>query len=95
MANAILVDTPGLTQQHYEAVTADLGLNDGLPDGCTVHIAGPMPDGAGWRVITVWDDMDKAQAFLTEKLRPAQERAGAPAPAGPPQMWQVHRLVHA
>lgn len=93
MATVVMVDTPGTTAEQYEATLNELGLDKSLPDGCTVHIAGPSPDGSAWRVITVWDDMTKAQEFVADKLRPAQERIGIQQPAAPPQMWPLHSLV--
>ena len=43
-----------------------------LPDGCQVHIAGPIEN--GWRVITVWDSEERFQQFRDEKLIPTLRR---------------------
>jgi hypothetical protein len=49
----VSVVAPGLNAGMYEAVTRRVMPGDELPEGCRLHIGGPV-DG-GWRVITVWD----------------------------------------
>jgi hypothetical protein len=94
MAIVVLSDTPDMTQAQYDAVAAELGLSDSLPDGCLAHIAGVGPDGSGWRDIHVWETAADAKAFMDLTLRPAMERAGATPVWGPPTAtWQAHKLV--
>jgi hypothetical protein len=92
MSVAIMVDTPGMTAEQYDATIDEIGLRGSLPAGCSAHIAGASPDG-GWRVITVWDDADTARAFVTSTVRPAQEKAGVTPAGGPPVVWEVHNAM--
>ncbi len=93
MAMVLMVDTPGMTQDQYDASVATMGIKDVLPEGCSAHIAGPTPDGAAWRVVTVWENQDLARQFMTQKLRPAQEAHGITPPSTPPVIWPLHSLV--
>jgi hypothetical protein len=43
----------GLNAEMYEALTAGRWRGDPIPDGCQLHIGGPVEH--GWRVITVWE----------------------------------------
>lgn len=92
MAVVIMVDVPNETSAQYDAVTAEMGFTDTLPQGCKTRIAGAGPDGS-WRVISVWDDMDTAGAFVTTTLRQAYEKVGVAPPNSPPVTWTVHDLV--
>ncbi len=88
MAVAMLVDNPEGSQETYEKVRERLGLE--RPAGGIFHVAGPSPNG-GWRVIEVWESEEDAKRFV-ERLRPAFEAVGAPAPP-PPQLWPVHNYM--
>jgi hypothetical protein len=54
MAIVVLSDTPDMTSDQYDAVAAELGLRDSLPDGCRAYLAGLGPDGSGWREVSVF-----------------------------------------
>jgi hypothetical protein len=92
---SVVVSTvaPGLTAEMYEAVTGRVMPGDKLPNGCQLHIAGPVEQ--GWRVITVWESREAFDGFREEKLLPAiREVAGDEAPpAVEPQVNQVHKLI--
>jgi hypothetical protein len=88
MAVAMLVDNPKGSQETYERVRERLGLE--RPAGGIVHVAGPSPNG-GWRVIELWESEEDAKRFA-ERLRPAFEAVGAPAPP-PPELWPVHNYM--
>jgi hypothetical protein len=88
MAVAMLVDNPEGSQETYDKVRERLGLKQ--PAGGIFHLAGPRPNG-GWRVIEVWESEEEAQRFV-ERLRPAFEAVGAPAPP-PPEFWPVHNYM--
>jgi hypothetical protein len=94
---AVVVSTvaPGLTADMYEAVSAKAMSGDQLPEGCHVHIAGPVDQ--GWRVITVWDSREMFDRFREEKLLPAiRELAGGEGPPDvKPEVNPVHRLLTA
>jgi hypothetical protein len=93
MAIVVLSETPSMTSAQYDAVAAELGLADSLPEGCRAHIAGVGPDGSTWREIHVWDSADQAKQFMDAALRPAMERSGATPIWGPPTKWDVHKLI--
>ena len=90
MAIAVVVDNPDGSQESYEKVRAQLGLE--TPAGGIFHAAGPSPDG-GWRVMEVWESQEDAMRFREERLMPAFDAAGVPRPAGPPQIWQLHNYI--
>ena len=76
----------------YDQVNAKLGFDDQLPEGCQLHIAGPVDE--GWRVITVWDSKDAFQQFAQETLGPTiREIGGEGAPTPQPQVNDVHNLI--
>jgi len=89
MAVAMMMDNPDGSQEIYERFRELIGLD--RPAGGIVHIAGPSPIG-GWRVIELWDSEEEARRFLAERLLPAAEAIGAPAPP-PPQFWPVHSYL--
>jgi hypothetical protein len=89
MAVAILVDTPNMASEQYDALMAEMGT---LPEACKFHVAGVGPDGS-WRVVTVWEDAEKAQAFMASTLRPSMEKVGITPSGSPPQIWTAHRVI--
>jgi hypothetical protein len=90
MAVAVLVDNPNASQETYERVRDELGL-EGKPAGGIAHIAGPSPDG-GWRVIEVWESEDDARRFYEERLLPAFAAVGVPESAER-EVWPVHAVM--
>ena len=91
MPVAMLVDNPEGSQEIYDRVREQLGL-EGTPAGGILHVAGPSPNG-GWRVIEVWESEEDARRFFTERLFPAFEAVGAGAPQAQPQFWPVHNYM--
>jgi hypothetical protein len=79
----------------YEAVAEKVMADGQLPDGCQLHIAGPVDE--GWRVISVWDSPEAFDRFREEKLLPAsREIAGEVGPPPvEPEVSPVHRLITA
>ena len=90
MAIAVVVDNPEGSQEIYEKVRAQIGLD--APAGGIFHLAGPSPNG-GWRVLEVWESEDDARRFREERLMPAFDAAGVPRPASPPEIWQIHNYM--
>ena len=92
MAIVVVNEIPQGDQSFYEEVSARVLPNDQLPEGCRVHIAGPL--NGGWRVITVWDSEERFQQFRNEKLLPAMTEVGSEARIAPNIKAQpVHRLI--
>ena len=94
MAVIVVNEVEGGTQEFYEQVNPKVMPGGQLPDGCQLHIAGPVEK--GWRVITVWDSDEKFQQFRDEKLIPTLREVGggdrvAPAIKADP----VHNLLTA
>ena len=89
MTVAMMVDNPEGSREIYDSVRERLGLEK--PAGGIVHLAGPSPNG-GWRVIEVWESEQDAKRFVQERLLPAFQAAGAPAPPAP-QLWPVHSYM--
>jgi len=87
MTIAMLIDNPAGSQELYERILDNLGLD--LPLGGTLHLAGPSPSG-GWRVIEVWNSPEEAKSFLTERFAPALRAAGFEGEPPTPQFWPVH-----
>jgi hypothetical protein len=81
------------TPEQYDAVSDRVMPGGNLPDGCQLHVAGPVAE--GFRVITIWDSADTFHKFRQQKLLPAiQEVTGHEgSPAIQPQVDPVHRLI--
>ena len=82
MAIAVVVDNPDGSQEIYEKVRAQIGLEG--PAGGIFH---------GWRVIEVFESDEDARRFREERLMPAFDAVGAPRPTGPPEIWQLHNYM--
>jgi hypothetical protein len=95
MAVVVSAVVPDFTVDIYEAVTEKAMAGGQLPDGCQLHIAGPVEK--GWRVITVWDSRETFEQFREEKLLPAiRETVGEGGrPPVEPEVSPVHRLITA
>jgi hypothetical protein len=78
MAVAIVMDFPGGTREQYDQVLEKMDLGGRVPDGGLHHTAGATDD--GWRVLDVWESMDKFQSFAQAKIRPYTAEVGLPEP---------------
>jgi hypothetical protein len=92
MAVVIVNEIEGASQDFYDQVNEKVMPGGKLPDGCQVHIAGPIEN--GWRVITVWESDERFQQFRDETLIPTLREAGggdrvAPSMSSDP----VYRLL--
>jgi hypothetical protein len=74
MAVVVVGVIPGGDQETYEKISAKLISGGQLPDGCQLHVAGPVD--AGWRIITVWESPEHLERFRDEKLLPTLREAG-------------------
>jgi len=94
MAVVIVNEIEGGNEDFYEQVNPKVMPGGQLPDGCKLHIAGPVDN--GWRVITVWDSEDQFQQFRDEKLIPAIREVGSEERIAPQiKTDPVHNLITA
>jgi hypothetical protein len=94
MAVVIVNEIEGGSQDFYEQVNPKVMPGGQLPNGCQVHIAGPVEN--GWRVITVWDSEEQFQQFRDEKLIPTIREAGGEERIAPHiSADPVHKLITA
>jgi hypothetical protein len=94
MAVVIVNEIEGGNQDFYEQVNPKVMPGGNLPDGCQLHIAGPVEN--GWRVITVWDSEEQFQQFRDEKLIPTIREAGGEDRIAPKiSADEVYRLITA
>jgi len=92
MAVVVVNEIEAGNQDFYEQVNPKVMPDGKLPDGCQLHIAGPIDN--GWRVITVWESEERFQQFRNEKLLPAMTEVGSEARIAPNIKAQpVHRLI--
>jgi hypothetical protein len=91
MAIGMVVEVPGATQASYDAVIARMGLQENPPEGCLVHMAGPVE--GGWRVVDVWESQEHFDRFREERLGAALEAEGMPAPQT--STFPIHMLFSA
>lgn len=87
MSIGALFEAEGFSQKDYDAVVAQLG--DEPPEGCLLHIAGPMQ--SGWRVIEVWDSEESQRRFQSGRLDPAFDAAGTSRHT--PSYFDVHTVL--
>jgi hypothetical protein len=90
MPIAMLVDNPEGSQELYERLRTQLGLEQ--PAGGILHVAGPSPNG-GWRVIEVFASEEDASRFLKERFGPALEAVGFTGRRPQPQFWPVYSYL--
>jgi hypothetical protein len=81
MAIVIVNTIEGGDQDFYDGVNSKVMPGGKLPDGCQLHIAGPVDN--GWRVITVWDSDEQFEQFRNEKLIPTMREAGGEGRVAP------------
>ena len=94
MAVVVVNEIEGGSQELYDRVNPKIMPEEQLPEGCQVHIAGPIDN--GWRVITVWDSDERFQQFRDEKLIPALREAGDEQRVAPSiSTSPVYRLLKA
>lgn len=83
------------TQDQYEAVNNQMGVEENRPEGMIFHAAGPIEN--GWGVIDFWESREHFDRFLESRLGPAIQELGDRAPQGPPDIkeFPVHNYIEA
>ena len=90
MPIAMLVDNPAGSQELYDGIRKELGLE--APAGGILHLAGPSPNG-GWRVIELFESQEDASRFLRERFGPALRAVGFTGQPPQPQLWPVQSYM--
>jgi hypothetical protein len=85
----MLMEWPGFTQEQYNRVMSNLGLDTNPPAGAIFHVAGFT--GGAVRVLDIWDSQQSFERFQQERLAPSVQKAGV---TGQPtvQFFPVHNL---
>jgi hypothetical protein len=93
MAVGLWISFAGGTQEQYDAINAQMGVEENPPEGLVFHSAGPMGD--GWNVIDFWESREHFDRFQQDRLGPAIEELGDKAPPGPPQIkeFPVYNII--
>lgn len=81
MAIAVDLNFPGATADQYDATVKVIGHGPaGTPHvgGALFHVAMVTSDGV--RVIDVWDSREQFESFSQDKIVPALQQTGMPAP---------------
>jgi hypothetical protein len=74
MAVCLVMDFVPGDAQKYDGVMEDMRLDGKLPEGARFHAAGPYGD--GWRVVDVWDSMERFEAFAQSQIMPLSQKHG-------------------
>ncbi|HEY2055703.1 MAG TPA: hypothetical protein VGH14_17355 [Solirubrobacterales bacterium] len=60
---------PAGTEEQYRATVAAVHPADALPDGQTLHAAGPTE--GGFLITVIWDSKEQSDRFMQEVLLPS------------------------
>jgi hypothetical protein len=94
MAIGLWIGFEGGTQEQYEAVNAEMGVEQSPPEGLIFHAAGPIEEGS-WSVIDFWESRAQFDRFQQDRLGPAVQALGDEAPPNPPSIKElpVHNFI--
>ncbi len=84
---------PG-TGETYDAMRAEMGVDENPPEGLIFHWAGSV-DG-NWTITDVWESREHWERFNSDRVMPALEKVANEAAAGaPPEVTeaQVHNYL--
>jgi len=92
LTTGIRIKLPGVTQEQFDAVHAEMAKLGGSPKGLEFHASGPI-DG-GWGVIDFWETRQDFDAFQS-RIQEGMAAAGV-AMQGPPDVkeFPVHETIH-
>jgi hypothetical protein len=93
MAVGIRIKFSGGTQQQYDAVHQQMGIDANPPEGLIFHAAGPIDE--GWGVIDFWESREAFDGFAGGRLAQGLQELGDRAFAGPPDIkeFPVHHFT--
>jgi hypothetical protein len=94
MAIGIINRLPeGVGAEQYDAISAEMGVENEPPEGLIFHSAG-MLEGR-FQVFNVWETPEHAERFVTDRLRPAQVAVmGEEVVAGLPDAENIQVDIH-
>jgi hypothetical protein len=93
MAIGLWINFADGTQEQYDAVNEQMGVEENPPEGLVFHAAGPI--GGGWDVIDFWESREHFDRFFEGRLGPAIQELGDRAPQGEPHIkeFPVHNII--
>ncbi|HKB52133.1 MAG TPA: hypothetical protein VKC63_12000 [Solirubrobacterales bacterium] len=93
MAIGLRIKFAGGTQEQYEAVNAQMNVEEEPPAGLIFHSAGPIDE--GWGIIDFWESRAQFDSFLAGRLGQAIQELGDKAMPGPPDIkeFPVHNFL--
>src|SRR5262245_33376360 len=68
------LDVHGLTAPEYRAVMDELGVETRPESGIYLHLT--TPSEFGFRVVEIWDEQERFERFVQQRLAPAGEAVG-------------------
>ena len=91
MAVGIRIKLPGVTQEQFDKVNAEVNPAD-TPQGLIFHSSGPIDE--GWGVIDFWESREAFDAFFGGRVQAAVAAAGVDMPGTPDvKEFPVHEIV--
>jgi heme-degrading monooxygenase HmoA len=93
MAVGLWIKFGDATEEQYEAVNAQMGVEADPPEGLIFHAAWPTE--GDWNVIDFWESREHFDRFFEGKLGPAIQELGDRAPQGEPYIkeFPVHNFI--
>lgn len=93
MAIGLSIRISGGTREQYDAVDAQMGIDDDPPEGLIFHAAGPIED--GWGILDFWESREHFDRFQEARLGPAIGAVGEGGPQSPPDVreFPVHHYI--
>ncbi len=95
MAIGLSIRFAGGTAQQYDAMNAEMRVEEDRPDGLIFHAAGAIKD--GWGILDFWESRAQFDTFLGSRIMPAISALGEGAPPAPPEIkeFPVHNMIKA
>ena len=89
MAVLVIAEVPGGSAEQDKAMMEALNVANDPPAGIRVRMAGPT--NSGWRIVGLWESQEAFDTFRRERLAPALEKMGGPAPAI--EFWPIESVI--
>jgi hypothetical protein len=81
---------------NYDAITAQLNVQQDWPEGCIFHTAGFDEESGVFRIFEVWETREHSEQFMRERVMPLVEQLGGGDAAPPPDRearYDLHGFV--